>query len=1077
MAALIDYWDDAVALAGDLDVRDRAILFSPLWGGFERMTELYVTLVTALDKLGHPSDAFSAMEALIPRSKSIIDVETLLGLGKDDADTLDMRTMRGAPVALPRAVVTALTAELRLTIPEKPWEFFGTADLLDFPGARNRNPVDMEEFLKKDDALKELMVRGKVAYLFDRYVAEQELTSIFLVMKPSNQDITGLPALIADWIDRTHGGTAALRQGRPTLLFLVFSWFNLHLERKPGEEGDGLAERFKSRLDGAIKGFLGKDPKRDWTSNWAGGTPFRNSFWLRDPTFSGATFEADGDIKNGANETGVKADEADRLDRMRSEALKLDEVQKHFAEPETAWDRAMVLNDGGTSYLADSLAPVCTPDVKTRQIAARIDDLRSQMAAQLEKFHLSDDGEKRLAERREVAFDIILSIETVADRRRLSSLIRVLQVDEGYLQDHLRRASRKAAHDPKAEPVPSAPPARASSRFGNIRGAAQTEVVEEAPRVQDKALLQAEEMIAAWIAVIGQHAENERIARDLGIATDLLREIVRELAKAARRTDLASRIANEIRLYSFPEDRDRAILRNAVIGAKRISEFASELGFTGRPEAERAVTLNGDASRVVFERPPFVSSKLDLPREPNPPAEDFLMDWGFGLKGLVDENAMSNKGQQVNWKQNAALGGSSPPLAAPGRKPDMAIVVDEDLDQVDGGHAVILLPQTLNGADPGLRITRLRGEPDRLGTDGWQTQATILAPRSVEDIGGGAEVRVGPEICRHIKETTEIEIEIPSIGLSQRMIWPYISPSVQLDTARGAVAVSKPADPAGGVGKNMGVSTGVGSTGATGATLQGQPPVVTKEPGDGEGKGGISDGAGIRPAVVGTDGGSSDAAGVDGGKSDDAGMGGGKDSAPAPKPGLPWVKIAAGLVAAVLVLGAAWVFLLQGPEPATDPEPDIVRVEEEPEPEPEPDPEPRTSEELMQAARGCVETGCDGAAYLAIGQELIALDDIDNAFRVMLTALNQGSGEAGMWLGAFYDPRLDDTMRGDTAADPGQALGYYARAAEAGIGDADGEIAALCGAASTALNGDLQGTVFADTGQSRLGTIVEESCP
>ena len=648
IAALRDFWAEAEELAPRLDIPGRALLFSPLWGAHEEVTLAFERMISALSQLGFASDIYAGIDALIPRSKSIIDVETLLGLGNPEtAEMLAVRTMHGQPITLPRPIVTALIAELRLVISDKPWPIFDHTDVLDFPGARNRGGIEkpMGEFLQQDDALKELMVRGKVAYLFDRYVAEQELTSMLLVLKPSNQNITSLPSLVAEWIERTHGATPESRQGRPTLLFLVLSWFNNDIERSPGEDPDALGERFKARLNGTITTFFGKS--FDWPRDWANGKPFQNTFWLRDPRFSKQIFET----ADGAER--IKKEEQDRITRMREAYLGVDEVQRHFVHPAEAWDKAMLPDDGGVSHLANSLEPVCEPEMKRRQVAARLGDLRKQMAATLANYHVSDDVEKRLAERRAVADEVLVSIEDAGNARKFGALLRTLQIDEGFLQDHLYRYSRKPAEAVKNEDL-DAPAPRRRSRFERD-GADSSQLPKQAQK--DKIALMCEEMVKVWTVQISERAHSDRIARDIRVPTDHLKEIVTELTGAARRLDLSDQIAKELRHFSFVDGPDRAIMRNSVIGARRISQFVSTLGFDEKPESERPTAPGPDGdSRPIFWQAPFVSSQITLPEKPRLPEDNYLHDWGFAFMQLVDDNAMSVKGQTVNGKQNAALG-------------------------------------------------------------------------------------------------------------------------------------------------------------------------------------------------------------------------------------------------------------------------------------------------------------------------------------------------------------------------------------------------------------------------------------
>ena len=111
-----------------------------------------------------------------------------------------------------RPILTALVAEMHVAMRERPWDFFDHTDLLDFPGARSReHHPDIRKHFRKEGTLEGLFLRGKVAYLFDRYNAEQELTGMLLCIAPSNQEVRTLPAMIKEWIDLTHGADPAAR--------------------------------------------------------------------------------------------------------------------------------------------------------------------------------------------------------------------------------------------------------------------------------------------------------------------------------------------------------------------------------------------------------------------------------------------------------------------------------------------------------------------------------------------------------------------------------------------------------------------------------------------------------------------------------------------------------------------------------------------------------------------------------------------------------------------------------------------------------------------------------------------------
>ena len=131
-----------IATAGRLPLDKRAKLYSMLWGGIDAFTALFIELMRTLEQLGFAEEARAELEALVPREKSIIDVTILqqLGTPQDRADPISVRPLINeqltAPVALPRATVTALVAELKIVMTDSPWPFFAHTDSLDFGRAR-----------------------------------------------------------------------------------------------------------------------------------------------------------------------------------------------------------------------------------------------------------------------------------------------------------------------------------------------------------------------------------------------------------------------------------------------------------------------------------------------------------------------------------------------------------------------------------------------------------------------------------------------------------------------------------------------------------------------------------------------------------------------------------------------------------------------------------------------------------------------------------------------------------------------------------------------------------------------------
>lgn len=653
MKALAGFWEDAAEIAPFLDAAARTELFSVLWGGHAPFSALYLTLVGALAQLGFADEAFCTLDALIPRDKSIIDVATLAGLGRDDPETLTIMAQSGAIAALPRPVITALVAELRIVMKEQAWPFFDHTDLLDFPGARSRQRRQLKTFFtEQSDALKELFLRGKVAYLFDRYVAEQELTSMLLCIKHSNQEVTSLPDMIDDWIGKTHGTTPAERLGKPIVLFFVLTMFDVHFVEKAGAEDGDPGNRFRARLYASLLNFFAQAHK--WPLDWTPGQTFKNCFWLRNPNFP-----AESIIRyDGRREVQFLEEKRERIAELKAAYLKLDEVRKHFADPEKAWDEALKLNDGGIGHLADSLGPVCNPDLKRQQIASRLGSLRHGMRERLAAFHISEDLDTRLNERLAAADIVVDQLYQAADSCRFGHLVHALQVRASEMTDVLYRV-QVAPPEPDVQIVSAAPDSGRRIRPTITRPGVTARAaapVSARPRTITRERQLADEAIGFWISKLNQLAGSERAQRVLHMSAESLSELVAEIKSGARRVDLAEEIAEEIRRFSYIEKGDQILAKSAVLAARTINNFVGGLGYARTLVAARPQVKAHGISRPVFEPRPIRNDASGLAAEAKPFADDFITDWAFAFVAFLTENASSKDGQMIDVEQNARIG-------------------------------------------------------------------------------------------------------------------------------------------------------------------------------------------------------------------------------------------------------------------------------------------------------------------------------------------------------------------------------------------------------------------------------------
>ncbi|MBF0304850.1 MAG: hypothetical protein HQL41_04280 [Alphaproteobacteria bacterium] len=655
------YWPAMEDLIPRLPPAKRVAALSPLWGCLPEFDSLFSDLKAALDSLAHPETIFAPMETIRDTSKGILHVDRIYELYKDGsagAQMVQICLENGTRVSLRKAVVTALTAELRITIDTPPWPFLNHTDLLDFPGARSREDSTPENCLRsgknsEKPPKEHCFLRGKVAILFDNYVADYDLNIMMLCIAENNLEVRKLPELVENWIVRTHGEEPARRSGRQTSLFFCMTkcdrLFNI-------SAGGSLKQQIENRFHTNFDEFPG------WTREWVPGAPFDNTFLLRNPraeeqprifTYTGAAAE------------GLVRDEADLAPEFTAtvlpafrEALTGSTVAKaHLGALVEKAEALLSINDGGTTFLAEALTPVSDPELKYQQLRPRAISLCHDLTSLLTPYFESDN----VAERAEIRRKAVLDGFRGLGANPLGLVLRELCVEDVALRqayfDYLRHG-----HD--AEDAPAAAQPAAGSGFSIDLG----ELLEKSPanRTEPAPALPRDTYgtaaVSRWVDGLLRKSEEPNAMARLGLSREQFRTFVDELEGGARRLGLANwldRHAERIVSYRQPP----SVTASAVaLGASLIiNDYVAD---AGRGLVER--DPNSDPERVraaagAFSRPPDLppGALPDLPATGDDLAKMHRSgptEWAKAFLELTWENASSAAGRLIDPAQNARLG-------------------------------------------------------------------------------------------------------------------------------------------------------------------------------------------------------------------------------------------------------------------------------------------------------------------------------------------------------------------------------------------------------------------------------------
>lgn len=651
------FWLRAVELAPRLGLEDRAQLLGLIWDNVPQFQSLYLQLCGALRDLGNPAEAGCPIEALIPRKTSIIDVALLHGLSEPATDMLTILGTEGRKASLPRAVVTALTAEITIHMREKPDDFFDHTDLLDFPGYRSRLKLEnLNQELERPGTLENLFLRGKVAYLFERYCEEKELTSMLLCIGPGNQEVQDLPRAVYEWICSTHGENPAHRAGKAPALFFVLTKMDMEFEKKKGTPS--VETRWTTRLQSSLLDFFGK--QHDWPENWDGSHLFNNVFLLRNPNFrSEAIFSFDDD-----KESGIRPEQTLYVEEVRQAFLQSPLVQRHVAEPEIVWQAAMTLNDGGVALLRERLRPLCNPELKRRQITVSLDEKREQVLTKLTPFYKSDDREELRRRQEQLSHTLVALLARLAEKQLFGEFLRALQVRDFDLYEICFRAGQSPEQG--AASVAPAPVvgARVSADdilgdiFGDAQAVSAASAIQEEDRARDTAAIFANLALEHWIGRLRDLAGDAEARNYFGLPAKELDQFCHELITAAARCKLRQNLETELRRSSAYSNmaRERLVWKQVSLAADAINAFVDWLGFDPRFKDQAARTvLFGGKSVSLFNPPPVITGEPHIAEEESPYDRLWYTDWLRALAYSVTANVDFDGRQTVNPEQNNRL--------------------------------------------------------------------------------------------------------------------------------------------------------------------------------------------------------------------------------------------------------------------------------------------------------------------------------------------------------------------------------------------------------------------------------------
>lgn len=469
-----------------IDIHEWREVLGFLWNRNQQISGMFDKLISTMQTLGFAKECYIKIDPLLRRDGTILQVDRLYELfdlvevksdGKifkvDVAKVKDMEVWNGEKtVTVLKSEFCALTMEVVFTIVEKDDNagnsdllkekpFLEYLDVLDFPGARSRWNLDIEQITNMD--LCQMLLRGKVAYLFNKFSKQYLISNLMFCHHDVQSDVTTLSELLSGWIQSTIGKDEKeraeyIRSSEISPLFVVGTMFNkdlvmqpIDLKGSPEEKEQAKKARWVKRFN-TVLGDLIHEPKYDpWLSEWTPGKPFKNMYLLRSYEYSCMTGVYKGYMVNVNGEWKENYVDGRRSEECISDEYKTfipdlkrtflgnDFVQAHFEDPGKSWDEAVDLNHDGSAWIIENLTKAAKTSHVAREMKFQklLNECFERLYNVLRKKYHDDKADSNLREALQEAgqFDLMLDALFGKDKYFFSDFLDSMLVSEEDFHD------------------------------------------------------------------------------------------------------------------------------------------------------------------------------------------------------------------------------------------------------------------------------------------------------------------------------------------------------------------------------------------------------------------------------------------------------------------------------------------------------------------------------------------------------------------------------------------------------------------------------------------------------------------
>jgi hypothetical protein len=391
------------------------------WGKNKFITDLFKFLSDEIIRLQFQRELRINFNALSPNSTTILDVERIKELYSDNASqNVSVKLPNGNLLNCERSVISILTKEVQLCLAnnfenDDQRSFLNFSDVLDFPGSKSREKIPLPVFNHNNtDQKLQLLVRGKVSYLFDIYTNHLGVSTLLYCMDDNPPEEKEAPHRLYRWVKKYVGenhtdreetikrtlnvfSTEGIEVENISPLFVVLTKFNQELNKViPGKETsiENHDSKWFARIQENFVNFMMRPVDDKWVNHWIGeNTSFKHIFPVRDPMYSQATF-AGYEIEQ--KETEIRPERVEAMKSMKVSFLGSDIVSKHLIDPKNTWSEISSPNGSGIMNLSKHLNYSANPIVTKAKLEIELEKISKELLSIIKPHLISGDINKDL---------------------------------------------------------------------------------------------------------------------------------------------------------------------------------------------------------------------------------------------------------------------------------------------------------------------------------------------------------------------------------------------------------------------------------------------------------------------------------------------------------------------------------------------------------------------------------------------------------------------------------------------------------------------------------------------------------